>query len=181
MLWPTPNLLHFNWPCCLERFYMGKLWRGLKLLWPIKWRWERAHHEHSASHQLVKGKPVNSIPWFSIQWHWPHSTGLMYQCWRILSQNVAPASRRDLSTCSYPDPTAPATCLQKIWDPGDNPAHMSNSWNRLSWLKERTPLVFKNQRHDIITIICLCYYIPMLKIEMHVDNIRMREGYWLFK
>ena len=68
MHWPTPNLLDFNWPCCLERFYMDKLYRGLKLLWPIKWRWERAHHEHSISHQLVKGLPVNSIPCFSIQW-----------------------------------------------------------------------------------------------------------------
>ena len=25
MFWPTPNLLHYNWSCCLERFYMGKL------------------------------------------------------------------------------------------------------------------------------------------------------------
>ena len=46
---------------------MGKLYGGLKLLRPIKWRWERAHHEHSVSHQLVKGEPVNSIPCFSIQ------------------------------------------------------------------------------------------------------------------
>ena len=57
---------------------LGKILHGLavlglrlklKLLSPIKGRWEGVHHAHIVCHRLVKGYPGNSIPCYSFQWY----------------------------------------------------------------------------------------------------------------